>query len=125
MRMRGVMNKHGHMTLSWHEDLFIIEVEGPFNEEGIAFWFAELKESVKNKNLTAWRRLEIWDEEVFASPKSMQVGESIYDWYENNGCTMAVIVVSNAMQAHILNKMKSNVKIFLDKEEAKKWLSNH
>ena len=119
------MNKHGHMTLSWHEDLFIIEVEGPFNEEGIAFWFAELKESVKNKNLKAWRRLEIWDEEVFASPKSMQVGESIYDWYENNGCTMAVIVVSNAMQAHILNKMKSNVKIFLDKEEAKKWLSNH
>ena len=119
------MNKHGHMTLSWHEDLFTIEVQGPFNEEGIAFWFAELKKSVKDKELKAWRRLEIWDKEVFASPQSMQVGESIYDWYEEHGCTMTVVVVSDNLQEHILGRMKNKVKTFHDKEEAIKWLSNN
>ena len=55
----------------------------------------------------------------------MQVGESIYDWYEEHGCTMTVIVVSNNLQELILGRMKNDVKAFRDKEEAIKWLSNN
>jgi len=118
------MNKHGDMTLSWQEDLFIIEVNGPFNKEGVIFWFSELKKSVENKKFKTWRRLEIWDEEVFSSPESMKIGESIYDWYDDNGCILTAVVVSNGIQENILNHMKNSVKIFRDKEKAEKWLNN-
>lgn len=115
------MNKHGHMKLSWQGDLFIVEVEGPFNEEGIEFWFSELKKSVENSRHKVWRRLEVWNDEVIGSPKTMETGAKIYEWYENNGCDKVAIVISNGFQEQVLQQMDNDVKIFRDKETAEKW----
>jgi len=117
------MNKHGNMNLSWIKDLFIIEVEGPFNEDGIKFWFSELQKSVKNRGAKDWRRLEIWNEEASGSPESIDTGKLIYDWYEENGCVLTPVVVSNSLQEHIIKNMfVSSAKIFRDKETAQQWL---
>ena len=54
----------------------------------------------------------------------MEIGESIYDWYDDNGCILTVVVISNSLQEQILNNMKNNVRIFREKEKAVPWLSN-
>lgn len=119
------MKKHGNMNLSWQEDLFILEIEGPFNEDGMAFWFAELKKSVESKGIKEWRRLELWNDQVLGSPKSIEIGKSIYEWYQEHGCTVTAVVVSNSLQEQIIkNLFKSDAQIFRDKEKAQQWLDN-
>jgi len=117
------MNKHGHMNFEWKNDIFIIEVEGPFNEIGIESLFSELKKSVEDKGVKVWRRLEIWNEDVSGSPKTMEIGQSIFDWHEKNGCVLTAIVVSNCIQEWILAKMTNRLQIFRTIEQAEDWLN--
>ena len=53
------MEKHGQSTFRWKGDLFILEAQGPFNEEGQLHACQQIKASIKDSDLTHWRRLEI------------------------------------------------------------------
>lgn len=119
------MNRHGRTEVAWEDNIFIVHVEEAFNEEGLTFMFSRLKELIKSKGFTSWRRLEIWDEEVLGSPETIKIGKAIYSWYEEHGCTNTAVVVSNSIQEQIIKDMfKSSAKIFRDKEKALEWLKN-
>lgn len=119
------MNRHGHMNISWKKDILIGEVQGPFNEVGLKYWFSELQSVVENRACKTWKRLEVWDEEVLGSPETLEIGHSLYDWYEENGCIATAVVVSNSIQEQIITGIfKSKAKIFRDKEDALNWLEN-
>jgi len=119
------MNKHGNITSSWDGDIFIVELKEAFNEDGLEFWFTQLKQIIESKKLTSWRRLEIWDEEVLGSPETIKIGKAIYDWYEEHGCEHTAVVVENGIQKQIIQHMlNSNAQVFRDKEKALNWLKS-
>lgn len=117
------MNKHGYVNFYWHEDILTLELEGPFNEEGLNYYFSLVKTSILNRSGKNWRRLEIWDEETLGSLETLGIGKDIDKWFEENGCLLAAVVVSNSLQKQVLeNIIKSNMKIFRNEIEARKWL---
>ena len=119
------MNKHGNMFFSWEKDLLTIEIKGGFNKEGMEFWFSEIKKYFKNNGFKVWRRLEIWDEEAMVIPEAIEVGKLIYDWLDDNGCTLTAVVIKNNLQEKIIKeRFKSHVKIFRNKEKAREWLDS-
>jgi hypothetical protein len=73
------MNRHGNIISSWEDEIFILEVKEAFNEDGVEYWFTELKKEVQAKGLSSWKRLAIWDGEVLGSPKSIEIAKDIYD----------------------------------------------
>ncbi|WP_157673861.1 hypothetical protein [Cognaticolwellia beringensis] len=120
------MNRHGKITFTWENDLFISKVEGPFNELGLAYYSSEIKKSVISKDFKQWRRIEVWDEESIASPETLNIGKELYDWCKNNGCVLEAIVLSTHLQKHIVKDIfKSKIEIFQNITEAKAWLSAH
>lgn len=120
------MNRHGKITFTWENDLFISKVEGPFNELGLTYYSSEIKKSVISKGFKQWRRIEVWDKESIASPETLNIGKELYDWCKNNGCVLEAIVLSNHLQKHIVKDIfKSKIQIFQNITEAKTWLSAH
>jgi hypothetical protein len=119
------MNNHGNITFSWKDDLFTLRVEGAFNEEGIEYSVPLLQESVLNSTMKKWKRLEIWDLEVLGSPETIQRVKLIWDWFNVNGCVLTAVVVSNSIQAQVIEKhLDSSTKIFSDVKKALEWLTN-
>lgn len=118
------MNSHGNISFSWEEDIFALIVEGAFNEEGIEVSIPLLQESVLNSGYNKWKRLEIWDSEVLASPETIKRIRSIWNWFRANGCTKTAVVISNSIQAHLIEKYSDSSiqQVFLDKEKALEWL---
>jgi hypothetical protein len=67
----------------------------------------------------------MWDSEVLASPETIKRCQFIWSWFNANGCTKTAVVISNSIQAHLLEKYSdSSTQIFLDKEKALEWLRN-
>ncbi|WP_354624101.1 hypothetical protein [Psychromonas sp. MME2] len=116
------MNKHGDICFSWEGELLTLIVKGPFNEEGFDYYISLIRKSVLNRSINHWKRLEIWDDEVMASPNVVDKCRVIHDWYEKNGCILSAVVVSNNMQALLLKKsVKTNAEIFTKIEDSKEW----
>jgi hypothetical protein len=65
------MKNHGHVSFSWDEDLFIVNVEGAFNKEGVTHYVPLIQEAIFNRATTKWKRLEIWDDEALGSPETL------------------------------------------------------
>jgi hypothetical protein len=119
------MNSHGNISFSWEEDLFALIVTGPFNEEGIEVSVPLLQESVLNSTYNKWKRLEMWDSEVLGSPETIKRCQFIWNWFNANGCTKTAIVISNSIQAQVLEEYSdSSTQTFFDKEKALEWLRN-
>jgi len=118
------MKKHGKTTFFWEKDLFIVELQGPFNEEGQEYSTTHLKHSVLNQKLKHWRRLEVLCDETMGSPAVLSMVKELYSWYEENGCYVLAVVIKNSLQKDVLERVfKSNiVKIFLDRPQAIEWL---
>ncbi|WDD98533.1 hypothetical protein [Thalassomonas actiniarum] len=118
------MKKHGVVTLNWQANLLVLRAYGPFNEEGIEAIFHEAQQSVINRQLQSWNRLEILDDETLGSPAVLNRVKDLYTWFENNGCEHTALVVSNCVQIYVAEELlKSKAKIFRDLDAAKKWLS--
>jgi len=118
------MDRHGRITFTWEDNLFISKVEGPFNELGLTYYSSEIKQSVISKGFKQWRRIEVWDEESIASPETLDIGKELYDWCKSNGCVLEAIVISNHIQKHIVKDIfKSKIEIFHSITEAKTWLA--
>ncbi len=117
------MKRHGDITFSWKGDVFIEEIQGPFNEEGIEYYIPVLKEAILAKQMKTWNRLEIWDAEVLASPAVVDMAKEIYDWYDENGCNKTAIVVCTSLQVHIIKNMlkRSHAEVFSEVSEAHEW----
>lgn len=119
------MNKHGYLHFSWDKNVLIINVEDPFNEEGFQYHTALIRNAVVNRIPRQWKRLEVWGDEVLGSPAVVKMCSLQYDWYEDNGCYLSAVVVSNSIQAMVLESyVKSTAKIFYDTDEALHWLNN-
>ena len=119
------MNLHGEIIFTWEADLFTLEAKGPFNEIGLEYWFSEIKKQVIAKGFLNWRRLEIWDDEALSTPKGLDIAKIIFDWYEQNGCILVAVVISNSLQEQIIKEsFKSKAEIFHDIETAKTWISS-
>jgi hypothetical protein len=117
------MNSHGNISFSWEEDIFVLIVKGPFNEEGIEVSVPLLQKSVLNSSYNKWKRLEMWDSEVLASPETIKRCQLIWSWFNANGCTKTAVVISNNIQAQVLEKYSdSSTQTFLDKKKALEWL---
>lgn len=119
------MKNHGHVSFSWEDELFVVHVEGAFNEEGVAHYVPLIQEAILNRDKVHWKRLEIWDDEALGSPDTLAAAKLIYDWYDDNGCFKTAIVIRNRLQANIVtNIFKSNAEIFTDIDSAKEWLND-
>lgn len=117
------MNQHGKITYSWEGNIFILDIQGPFNEEAVDYYIPILKNSAIKSEFDVWRRLEIWNSEVLASPEVLKLAKNIYDWYENNGCSKTAIVVCNSVQVHMIKDMlKTRAEVFSDVNTAREWL---
>ena len=119
------MNHHGNINMSWDDDIFTLKIKGAFNEVSLQYYGPLLMESVLNREVKLWKRLEIWDDEVLGSPTTIAVGKNIYEWYNNNGCVLTAFVICNALQEKIINDhFQSSAKIFFHIDEAKAWLNS-
>jgi len=120
------MDRHGEVYFSWDNDIFVLEVEGPFNEKAIEYYTPILQEAIINRSADQWKRLEIWDNEALGCPKTLALAKAVFDWYDVNGCGLTAIVISNVVQSHIIKDiLKSDAEIFLDKSDAMTWLNTH
>jgi hypothetical protein len=120
------MYKHGEISFTWQNDILIVKVKGPFNEESIAHYAPILKDSVLNRSVDKWKRLEFWNDEALGCPKTLALAKEVFDWYEMNGCTLTAVVISNVLQKRILKDIfQSNAEIFVDKNKAIEWLNTH
>ena len=119
------MNQHGEFELSWIEDLLIIKMAGPFNDEGVLDCSEEVKALIQRKNLPSWRRLEILDDNTLASLSALEHTRELYAWYNEHGCRATAIVVSNSVQVGVIKEfIKCNDPIFYKLSEAIDWIRN-
>lgn len=117
------MDKHGEVSFDWKGDVLVIEVSGYFNEQGIKHYAPLLQESILEKDLNSWKRIEVWDDEALGCPETLALAKEIYNWYEENGCIAIAVVISNVVQKHVIESVfKSSAEIFFEKSEAIDWL---
>ncbi|WP_019027770.1 hypothetical protein [Colwellia piezophila] len=118
------MNAHGDISLMWEGDLLKIKVFGPFNEIGLKDILSRIQESILNKNLKSWRKMEFWDEDTLGSPDVVSSAKAVAKWYKDNGCYASAIIVCNNIQHQIIDSVTSNnTKSFRDQEAAMNWLN--
>lgn len=101
-----------------------IDCQGPFNPESLAHYASQIKQSVlTNVNCKDWQRLEVWDDESLASPEGLVMCKAFWDWCNDNGCSFTAIVISNAIQTHLLKQhIGDTLKTFKTINEAQVWL---
>ncbi len=117
------MNMHGEVSFVWNGDLIEITSTGPFNEAGLNHSISTVKNSILNKNIKSWRRMEVWDDETLGSPECITLSKEKAKWFIAQGCYATAIVVSNSIQRNLLeNAATSNIRFFDDAATAKKWL---
>ena len=117
------MNIHGEISFVWNGDLIEITSTGPFNETGLNHCISTVKNSILNKNIKSWRRMEIWDDETLGSPECITLSKEKAKWFIAHGCYATAIVVSNSVQRALLEKAAtSKIRFFDDAATAKKWL---
>ncbi|WP_019028312.1 hypothetical protein [Colwellia piezophila] len=120
------MNKHGEISFSWVNDVFTLEIKGPFNEEGLEYYIPLIQKSVSKRSVKDWKRVEVWDDEVLGSPTTAALTKSLWEWYDKNGCVLTAIVVSNSVQTQgIQILLKSQAKVFINIGKAQEWLETH
>jgi hypothetical protein len=118
------MDAHGEIALLWEGDLLTVNAKGPFNELGMQNTVAAIRESVLNKNLKAWRKIEFWDEQTLGSPKVIYLAEKASKWYKENGCVASAVVVSNCIQNQIIKNISNNTSMtFQNEDAAVNWLN--
>jgi len=117
------MNLHGEISFVWNGDLIEITSKGPFNELGLIHSISMVKNSVLNKNIKSWRRMEIWDNETLGSPECITLSKEKAKWFIEHGCYASAIVVSNSTQRALLEKAATReIRFFDDVAVARKWL---
>lgn len=121
------MTGHGDIKFSWYEDILIIEPKGPFNLEGQKRANKILIESITKRNLTKWRRFEIWNNNTMGSPEVLDLVSDLYDWFDANGCQLTVVVNGNCIQKHLITTFFNDheINMFSNLNEAKSWMDNH
>lgn len=117
------MNMHGEISFEWSGDLIEITSTGPFNKTGLNHCISIVQNSILNKNIKSWRRMEVWDNETLGSPECIALSKDKAKWFLTHGCYATAIVVSNSVQRALLEKAAtSNIRFFDDIVTAKKWL---
>ncbi|MDG1750536.1 MAG: hypothetical protein P8I03_02565 [Thalassotalea sp.] len=118
------MDAHGEIVLLWQGDLLTVNAKGPFNELGMQNTVETIRDSVLSKNLEAWRKIEIWDEQTLGSPHVISLAESASQWYKDNGCIASAVVVSNCIQNQIIKNISNNTSMtFQNEAAAVNWLN--
>lgn len=85
----------------------------------------EIKAAIRQKNLPSWRRLEILDENTLGSIPTLEYSRVLYDWYGAHGCRAAAIVITNSVQAGVLQKyIKCNDPTFSNLDDAMTWIKD-
>ena len=118
------MDAHGEIYLQWQDDLLTVNAKGPFNELGMQKTVATIRESILNKNLVSWRKIEIWDNETLGSPVVMSLAKKASQWYKDNGCIASAVVVSNCIQSQLIKDISNNTSMTFENEAAAvNWLN--
>ena len=119
------MKAHGYADLSWNKNVLTLDAYGPFNEEGIKLVFEQVKESVLNKNIKHWCRIEKLDEETMGSALTLSFVNELYLWADKHGCYATAVIISNLIQAQAIADVLTgkNAKLFQHIDEAQKWIS--
>ena len=119
------MKAHGYADLSWEKNVLTLDVYGPFNEEGVKLVFQHVKESVLNKKIKRWCRIEKLDEETMGSALAVSFVNELYVWADQHGCYATAVIISNLIQAQAITDVLKgkNAKLFHHIDEAQKWIS--
>jgi len=118
------MESHGELDLEWRDNLLVLNLMGPFNEEGAIDAFNHLKQSVISKKTNEWMRLEVWNEGTLGSPEVMEGIRQLFSWCVENGCIATAVVVSNRVQKMIAEKeLPEDVEVFNDVSDAMEWIN--
>lgn len=117
------MQPHGDIQLELQGNILIIIPKGPFNIEGAIIAVAKYKDSIEQKNLTKWYRLDIWDEDSMGTPEALEHSIEVFNWSQRHGCMATAIVVSNTIQSGIARKIiPQPMAVCYDKSVALNWL---
>lgn len=118
-------NTHGHITTEWVDALMVTHVYGPFNLDGVNASFEQLKESIEQRGLKSWCRLDILDTDTLGGPDVMRTIGNSYEWGFNRGCVGLATVYSTLIQRDIYQDYRRatgfNMSEFTVKEEAMYW----
>ena len=119
------MKAHGYVEITWNKNVLILEVHGPFNDEGVLQTVVDIKKSVLEKKFKQWFRIEKLDEEAMGSPLTISIVNEMYTWASNHGCQATAVVISNLIQKKALEEIKqgSHVKVFQNIHDAQTWIS--
>ena len=121
------MVAHGSVTTKWKGNVLQVNTLGSFNIEGVNIAFDRIKETVKQKNATAWYRVDFLDQDTLGSKDVMQVIAASYLWsFQESQCKEMVVYCSNLLQQEMLkNFLRTtplNIKIFTDLDETHQYI---
>mgnify|MGYP000016901232 CR=1 FL=1 len=119
------MKAHGYADITWKKNVLILDVHGPFNDEGVLQTVNDIKKSVLDKNVKDWFRIEKLDEEALGSPLTISIVNEMYLWADNHGCQATAVVVSNQIQAKTMVEISKdiNYKVFRNSYDAENWIA--
>jgi len=119
------LKSHGQLFLRWDADFLYIDVNGPFNLEGVTAGFLQIQHSVNQRQGDRWVRLDVLDEETLGAPEVMKVIGASYKWCLQHGCVAIASVCSTSIQRQILEQTRQksgmNLAGFATLAEAQRW----
>ena len=122
----AAMPAHGHAELSWQGDILNVQVQGPFNVEGLHRALDELKRCIAAANKRYWFRLVELDDNSMGSPEVYEAVAELHQWTKDNGCLATAMLTSSAVQTGLLNKLghdhQFNIQVFASKGAAIDWI---
>lgn len=100
------MKAHGNWHINWVGNLLVIDLEGSFNKEGVEAAQNAIRESVLERNLSHWNRVEIYHENTLATPDALDDIRSFLKWYEQQGCENYGVVCAEPIQLMLLESLQ-------------------
>ena len=122
----AAMPAHGHADLTWQGDILNVQVQGPFNVEGMHRALNELKHFVGAANKEYWFRLVELDDNSMGSPEVYKAVAELHQWTKDHGCLATAMLTSSTIQTGLLNQLghdhQFNIQVFASKNDALDWI---
>lgn len=115
------LSAHGDFSISWQGNILFVHASGNYNLEGAERVNLAIKESVIQKGITQWVRIDVLEENVLGGPDVLEEVKSGVHWGKAHGCT-EVIFITDGIKAALFKKMFSELVTFSTVEEALDYL---
>ena len=102
------MNAHGKWQISWIGNLLVIDLIGSFNKEGVMAVQQAVRDSVDQRKISHWNRLEIYHANTLATPDAIEIIRDFMPWYDLQGCENYGVVCADPIQLMLIESLQPN-----------------